>query len=226
MRSRLFIGLFLTLAVASAAFGQDYRITPAPAPAAGTLPAALANLLQPQGERLLDTTGQPISEVWFVKTLPAAANSSAGSDVLYKNFAVGELVGALHLFNVCDDYRDQKIKPGYYTLRYALMPRDGNHMGVSPYPDFLLLSPASADSHYGDTLKIDDLLKLSRMVAGTGHPSVASLVPVNPAYKKLPAVVADDQGHVALQWTLTGGSGPEFEFALLLVGEIPEADGS
>src|SRR5579863_3844828 len=191
MKRKTLIGMFLALAFAGAALGQDYRI--APSPASSDLPKALADLLQPQGDRLLDSKNQPISEVWFVKTLPATTNGSAPPQVLYKNFTVGELVGALHLFNVWDDYRDQKIKPGYYTLRYALMPQDGNHMGVSPYPDFLLLSPVAADTHYGETLKIDDLLKLSRMVAGTGHPSVASLVPVNPAYKNLPAVVADDQ---------------------------------
>ncbi|HEV2177460.1 MAG TPA: hypothetical protein VGW33_09710 [Terriglobia bacterium] len=228
MKSKAFIGLFLALALASAALGQDYRIVPAPPAAAGALPPALVALLQPQGERLLDSKNQPISEVWFVKALPASTNASAPPDVLYKNFTVGELVGALHLFSMWDDYRDQKIKPGYYTLRYALMPQDGNHMGVSPYPDFLLLSPVAADTHYGETLKIDDLLKLSRMVAGTGHPSVESLVPVNPAYKNLPAVVADDQGHVALQMKLTSGSGSAggFEFALLLLGDIPQADGS
>ena len=44
------------------------------------------------------------------------------------------------------DYRGQAIPPGSYTLRYAMLPQDGNHMGVAPNPDFLLAIPAAIDS--------------------------------------------------------------------------------
>ncbi len=44
------------------------------------------------------------------------------------------------------DYRGQSLPPGVYTLRYQLLPQDGNHMGVAPNPDFLLASPAASDS--------------------------------------------------------------------------------
>ena len=37
------------------------------------------------------------------------------------------------------------IKPGVYTLRYGVQPDNGDHLGVSPHRQFLLISPAADD---------------------------------------------------------------------------------
>ena len=37
------------------------------------------------------------------------------------------------------------MKAGVYTLRYAIQPKTDDHFGVSPFRNFLLLSPAAVD---------------------------------------------------------------------------------
>jgi hypothetical protein len=177
------------------------------------VPKALVDALEPQGTRLVDDKGAPVSEVWLVKSVALAAGGS--SDAVYPGLAVGELVGVLHFPGQGSDFRGQPIKPGYYTLRYAKIPQDGNHMGVNPYPDFLLMSPVAADTGIGQTVKIEDLIKLSKQASGTAHPAILSLVPVSQG-AAFPSVVQDDQGHWALQ-VKAGGSLP---MALILVGQV------
>ena len=43
------------------------------------------------------------------------------------------------------DRRGQTIKPGVYTLRYGNYPQNGDHQGVEPQRDFLVLSPVAED---------------------------------------------------------------------------------
>ena len=128
-----------------------------------------------------------------------------------------------------EDARDQKLKVGLYTMRYAQVPQDGNHMGVSQYRDFLVVSPLAADTQLDKALSFDDLVALSRRATGTGHPAVMSLVSPNPAYKKLPAVVSDDQGNCSIQVNLheKSSSGEQVTaLALLLVTPPKEQGGS
>ena len=82
----------------------------------------------------------------------------------------GAFLGVLHFPNPTTDFRSQTIKAGYYTLRYGLIPQDGNHMGVNPYRDAFVLGPVSADPGPDKTLSFDDLVKLSRQASGTPHP--------------------------------------------------------
>src|SRR5205807_123366 len=82
--------------------------------------------------------------------------------------------------------RKQLIKPGVYTLRYALLPDNGNHMGVAPQRDFLLASPATDDQDAA-TVTIDQTLALSRKATGSNHPSVWSLGPPEDHPKSLPS---------------------------------------
>ena len=37
------------------------------------------------------------------------------------------------------DIRGKVVKPGVYTLRYALQPQNGDHLGAAPNREFLLL---------------------------------------------------------------------------------------
>jgi len=206
-----FLGLVL-------AWGQAaYKVDSVSSPPAPDVPRTLLDALQPQGTRLLDDKGKVISEVWFLKSVSVASSSPGSSDAVYPGFELGVLVGVLHFPEKGSDFRGQSIKPGYYTLRYARIPKDGNHMGVSPYPDFLLLSPVTVDTQVDITLKLEDLLKLSRQASGTPHPAVLSLVPTSQG-ASLPSVVQDDQGHWVVQVKLAG-KGQDLPLALVLVGQ-------
>src|SRR6266404_3731220 len=173
IRRSSFVGLFLAaqflLTVASWA-KCSYKVEPAALPS-GDMPAALTAVLQPQGSRVLDSTGATVCEVWLGKAVPMQAGSNSSPEVMYGNLAVGTLVGALHFPNKGSDFRGQAIKPGYYTLRYALTPQDGNHLGVNPTRDFVLMSPAAQDTQVDKTLPFQDLVKLSKLASGTNHPA-------------------------------------------------------
>lgn len=73
------------------------------------------------------------------------------------------------------DFRGQSIAAGIYTLRYELLPQDGNHMGVAPNPDFLLASPAADDSRPEQLYVPRKLVALSAKATSTGHPAVIAL---------------------------------------------------
>jgi len=224
------VALLLTGALARA---QDFTLQASPPLSSLSVPAALADQLDPQGARLVHNSNAgstPIADVWWVKAAPAIKPTGSGGDVLVNNIQVGTLVGLLQFLSKdAEDARDQKLKAGFYTMRYGQIPQDGNHMGASQYRDFLLLSPLAADTQLDKVLSFDDLVNLSRRSTGTGHPAVMSLVAPNPAYKKLPAVVADDQGNCSIQANLhEKGPGGEQStaLALLLVTPPKENGGS
>ena len=95
--------------------------------------------------------------MWLRKTLPTSANPNTSPDVLYGSLPQGAFVGVLHFPKDTTDFRSQSIKAGYYTLRFALIPQDGNHMGVNPSRDAFVLSPLAADSDPSKDLKLEDL---------------------------------------------------------------------
>jgi len=129
---------------------------------------------------------------------------------------MGEFVGVVHFPAPGVDFRGQAIKPGFYTLRYALIPQDGNHMGVNSTRDAFVLCPAAADTDLTTALKFDDLVKLGRQSSGTAHPNFLVGAPVNG--DTFPAVVKDDQGHWNLQVKLHGASG-DLPIAFTVVGK-------
>ena len=165
-RARLIL-LAAQLLLASLAFGQTYKVETAGAPAAGQLLQPLQNALEPQGVKVVNDQGATLLETWFAKTVATNSSASPSSDFLYPALTDGEFVGVLHFSTPGADFRGQAIKPGFYTLRYGLIPQDGNHMGVNPTRDVLVLCPAAVDTNLSANLKFDDLVKLSRQAAGT-----------------------------------------------------------
>ena len=204
------------LLLASLAFGQTYKVETAGAPAAGQLPQPLQNALESQGAKVVNDQGATLLEAWFAKTVATNSSASPSQDFLYPSLTDGEFVGVLHFSSAGADFRGQAIKPGFYTLRYGLIPQDGNHMGVNPTRDVLVLCPAAVDTDLSANLKFDDLVKLSRQAAGTPHPAFLVGAPVNGS--SFPAVAKDDQDHWNLQVKLHGSSG-DLPFAFTVVGK-------
>jgi len=80
-------------------------------------------------------------------------------------------------------------------MRYELLPDDGNHLGVAPNRDFLLLIPAASDTDPTSVYKFDQLVKLSSQATGTRHPAPMSMAPAQGA--ELPAITLNqDQNWV------------------------------
>jgi hypothetical protein len=204
------------LMLAGMAFGQTYKVENAGAPPAADLPKPLQDALESQGTRVVNAQGGTLLEVWLPKTVPTSSSASASSDFLYGPLSEGTFLGVLHFPSQGADFRGQAIKPGFYTLRYGLIPQDGNHMGVNPTRDVLVLCPVAADNDLSTALKFDGLVKLGRQASGTAHPGVLVGAPVNG--DSFPAVVKDDQGHWDLQVKIHGSSG-DLPFAFTVVGK-------
>ena len=214
------VASFLAFSVAAFAQGT-YKIQATQGPAGGDVSQAIQGTLQPQGESLLDSSGKVLSEVWLRKDLTPAANPDTAANVLYGKIAQGSLVGVIHFPEATKDFRGQGIKAGYYTLRYELVPQDGNHMGVSQYRDFLLLVPAAKDTDGTKPVTFTDAVKLSRDSTDTGHPGIMLMDSVSDSDKTFPAVFQDYSQNWALQVEATLGSGgAKLPLAIVLVGEF------
>lgn len=226
MRRLRSVGLVLAseLLWAATTFAQgSYKIESISGPPAD-VPTDVQDSLLAQGTRLLNDQGTAVCEIWLRKEIPTQQAGGASADILYGNLAAGTLVGVLRFPSGGSDFRGQQIKAGTYTLRYALIPQDGNHLGVSPNRDFLLLSPVAQDTEIGRALAFDPLLKLSRQASGTPHPAVLSLGPVQQG-QSYPGLVHSDQGYWILQVKLagksaSGGQTQDLPIALTLVGKV------
>jgi hypothetical protein len=230
MRSRISrkcsIGLALgalLLHGAAVAAAADYQAQAFSAPPPEELAAPVRDALSSDAVRVSDPRG-PLCEIWLRKALPAQASPTQALEIAYPQLAEGTLVGALRIATQTTDYRSQQIKPGVYTLRYALMPVDGNHYGVAPNRDFLLLVPAAADPSPA-MIPRDDLLKLSRKASGTGHGSVWSLSQMDSPPAAVPSLAHQEDPDTWVLYfrvPLERGSAP-LTMGLIVVGHAPES---
>jgi len=207
--------LALQLCAVMSAFAQGNYKAEAIGAAPADVPAAIQSTLDAQGVRVTDAKGATLCEVWLSKTLPASATPSSSSDVLYGSLPVGGFLGVLHFTAPTPDFRSQTIKPGFYTLRYGLIPQDGNHMGVNPSRDALVLSPVASDPDPTKVLSFEDMVKASRQASGTPHPGFLVGAAVNGS--TFPSLAKDDSGNINLQIKGHGKSG-DMPLAFTVVG--------
>jgi len=163
--------LALFLSLASAALAQ-YKSEPAGAPPSELAPG-ISQALQPQGTKILAGNGGVFCEVWFRTALPSGPKPTDQTITL--SIPQGALVGVIRFPGQGADRRGQTIKPGVYTLRYSLIPVNGDHQGAAPQRDFVLLTPAADDKDPSATPDFDALVAMSRKASGTPHPASLSL---------------------------------------------------
>src|SRR5271157_2485034 len=113
------------------------------------------------------------AEFWFARQLKTATKDVSGA--LYPELANAEFVGVVNFPKGMTDFRGQSIPAGVYTLRYQLLPQDGNHLGVAPNPDFLLAIPVASDPNPEQNYPYKKLVALSAQSTGTNHPAVIAL---------------------------------------------------
>jgi hypothetical protein len=159
--------------------------------------------------------GKVICEVWFRKEIATESKEVAGA--VFGQIPEGGFVGVIRFPEPNMDFRGQTIKAGYYTLRYALILEDGNHQGVAPGKDFVLLAPVNEDKDPNVKIPNEQLLKLSRTAAGSAHPSPWSLVPVSDV-KNLPHAVKNEHNHIILETKVTTKGGP-IQLGLIVFGK-------
>ena len=141
---------------------------------------------------------------WWVKDLPGAS---------WDEVPEGTLVGAVKLDVETRDIRGRAMKPGVYTLRYGIQPKNDDHFGISPFRQFLLLSPAAVDKDPAAP-DHDAVTALSAQTLGGKHPAVLSIDP--PAGKDAPlSVYTTDLSHKSLIVEIG-----KLKFGIVLIGRI------
>jgi hypothetical protein len=135
-------------------------------------------------------------------------------------------VGAVHFPNKASDFRGQAIKPGFYTLRYGQTPQDGNHMGVNPTRDFLVMSPEAQDTNLAAIFSLQDLVKLSKLASGTNHPAILELDP--PASGAGASVTQNSLGFTVLtgqaKSKTAAGQAQTLNISIVVVGQAPPTE--
>lgn len=168
--------------------------------------SAVAAKLAPGGVRA--TVGANTLTFWWVKQAVARTWSDTPE---------GTLLGAVKIEKDFRDVRGRVIKAGTYTLRYGIQPSNGDHLGVSPFREFLLLSPAAQDSDAGVQVH-DSLVDLSKQTIGGSHPAVWSLDP--PVTTDAPLTVhTTEAGHTGIVMEVPAAEGA-LRFGLILIGKI------
>lgn len=145
---------------------------PAGPPPLGIDPA-IAATLQKDGIRVLDGK-RVVCELWFRTSAPSGPKNTE-DNISIATVPQGALLGVIRYPDRGADRRGQSLKAGVYTMRLSFFPPNGDHQGVAPQRDFLLLSPAAADKDPKANPGFDSLVDMSRKASGTPHPAVLSL---------------------------------------------------
>jgi hypothetical protein len=147
--------------------------------------------------------GEPLADFWLRTEVPVAETASSELGVAFGQLRQCTLLGVVRLGEAWSDYKDGQIPAGVYTLRYAINPADGNHMGVGLYRDYLLLVPVSDDTTVDVDWQPELLWEKSRASTGTPHPAVLALFPIWDEVSE-PNLVKNEMD----QWTLAVPLGP------------------
>lgn len=220
MRKRAVVGclvfiLFSTLL----GLAQAGKVETIAAPTDASIPQTVKDVLDAKGYRVSLDDGSVACEIWLRRAIPSQAKKDVAGAV-YPQLAESTMLGIISFPSAATDYRGQPVKPGFYTLRYELIPNDGNHLGVAPNRDFALLVPVASDPDPNATFKFDELVSLSRKTTGTRHPAPLNLP--QPSGAAAGTVAKDDQDHWILSMEVNLASGENLPFALVVKGTAPQ----
>jgi hypothetical protein len=184
------------------------------------------SLLHGKALQVLNEKGDVHCEVWLRKSVPAkATDAQIQNGLTYQELAQTTLLGVIRFPNAIKDYRNQDVDPGVYTLRLAMQPQDGDHMGTAPHPEFCLISNPEFDPK-PDVMEPKALQDVSARTMSGSHPGIFLLFPNNKPAEA--ATIADQgQGHWVVKARLevdAGGKKAFVGFALTVVGHSSAAN--
>jgi len=186
-------------------------------PVPSAVASAVAGALAPGGIRA--TVNGTSLTFWWVRALPLKGTNGP---LAWTDVDEGALVGLVSIDHDFRDIRGRVIKTGIYTLRYGIQPANGDHLGVSPFRDFLLLSPVAQDASAAP-LGHEGAVNTSKQTIGGSHPAVWSLDPPTAADPPL-STHTTDLGHTAVivevPATRGGTAAGVMRFGIVLVGKI------
>jgi len=209
------LGLLLFLTIPLVVLADSGKIEPIGAFAEASASDALKKGLEPKGYRVKLADGSVLCDIWLRNGIASGKNDAQGA--VYTSIAESALIAVITFPQQATDFRKQAIKAGSYTLRYAVHPQDGNHLGISPIRDFLLLVPLAADPDPAAKYKFEDLAALSKKASGTNHPSPWSLVTPD-GISNWPSLFEDENAHLVFAARIKSDSGSELPVAFVVKG--------
>lgn len=213
VRFRAFVMMVCLLA--APAWAADARLEKGVA-VPDTVPAAVKAQLSATGVRVINESGAAYAEVWLGKAVAAEAKPP-NADITYAGISDGTFLGVWRYVAQGLDYRGHPVLAGLYSMRYALMPLDANHLGSFPYRDFILLVPLDADQNPQVTLKWEEVVALSKKAApGASHPAILPMVPAEGAGEA--TLVKNDQGQYLLRTAVSLKSGASLPIQFVVIG--------
>jgi hypothetical protein len=174
-------------------------------PFPGNASDALKSALSPEGFRVYLPNTLVGCDIWLaanVKSKPTHNKDAHGSS--YPQFSESQFLGVITFpKGGGSDFRGQPIRSGSYTMRYIMLPNDGNHLGVAPNPDFVVIIPLADDPDPSATFDFEQLVDLSRKASRTAHPATFEMMPPESAE---PSVSQTDDGWIVFHAAITSGS--------------------
>ena len=219
MRTRVAVLISVILLLAPALLAANGKVETIGPLADSAASDALKKALEPSGYRVLLDDGSEWCRIWLRAGVPTSAKSEV-EGALLPQLSESTLIGVISFTQAATDYRGQQVQPGLYTLRYELLPNDGNHLGVADNRDFALLVKAGDDPDPAAKFGFQQLVALSRKATGTNHPGPMNLV--QPASDTAPAVSNDGQEHWVFAAKLQSQAGESLLLAIVVKGKAAE----
>ncbi|MEK6320551.1 MAG: hypothetical protein AABN33_02585 [Acidobacteriota bacterium] len=179
---------------------------------------ALKKALEAKGWRITLSDGA-YCDIWLRAAVPGGKTDAAGA--VYTWIGDSTLIGVITLARATTDFRGQSLKPGSYTLRYAVHPADGNHMGISPIRDFLVMLPLATDPSPDAQFKFEELTKMSTKVSGTSHPGILSLIQLASA-PAAPKLETDEHNNLVFSAAIKNQSGAAMPISFVVKGHAEQ----
>jgi hypothetical protein len=161
------------------------------------LDPSIRKAFQSEALQLLDA-GKPTLEFWFSNEVPLTTkpDSSAGGLQAIKQTT---LIGAVAVHKGGRDYRENDLNTGVYTMRFALQPQDGNHLGTAEYLSFIVLIPAKLDTKLDGIPDYKAMVKASSKETSNDHPVVLSLRPSSSTEGDFPKLAEPAPEHKSIR---------------------------
>lgn len=201
----------------TAALGDDYTLEKTEA-LPKKLPTSLTDQVQTGGYKVIGPR-RDLCEIWLLKNVAGQDDFTPSLAVKYP-FTPGQLIGVIEVprRSGLSDFKGQEIERGLYALRYGQQPMDGNHIGTSDTADFLLATPMDDDDDPAPIADLDAFFVRSAEAAGTTHPAIFSLLPVESEAPEPGLTHDEDNEFWILQLSATSGD-KQVPMRLILVGE-------
>ena len=203
----LLLGTLLTCLLINASTAADLAVKVADKEPPKELDASIRAKLQTKAVQLLDGE-KPVYEFWFSAEVPLQSKPASAGKAL-DALKQATFLGAVAVSRDQRDYRDDELRAGIYTMRFALQPQDGNHLGTSEFNYFAVLTPAKIDNKLDGISDYKALVKASSKETSTDHPVILSLRPASSDQGDLPQLSTPAPDHKSVRVKAPAKAGDE-----------------